>query len=117
MTRRFSRSLRNTDSYRRFVLDQLEGLQVTARSMFGGAGLYCGDDFFGIIASDVLYFKVDVSTRPAYEKAGMKPFKPYADRPTTMKYYAVPLSVVESSVELERWARAAIRVARRAKGS
>jgi TfoX/Sxy family transcriptional regulator of competence genes len=31
-----------------------------------------------------------------------------------MKYYAVPLEVLESAAELERWARAAVAAARRA---
>ena len=79
--------------------------------MFGGSGLYADGVFFGIIASDVLYLKVDDSTRGAYEKAGMKPFQPYPGRSGTMKYYAVPLDVVESQPELEAWARTAIRVA------
>ncbi|HJR61917.1 MAG TPA: TfoX/Sxy family protein [Vicinamibacterales bacterium] len=82
--------------------------------MFGGVGLYSEDLFFGIIASDVLYLKVDDTNREMFEQAGMKPFMPYPGRPGTMKYYAVPLAVLESAQELERWARASIAVARRA---
>jgi len=115
VTRRPSKSLRSSDSFRRFVLDQLQGLEVLPRSMFGGTGLYNGQDFFGIIAADVLYLKVDDSNRGMFEMAGMKPFKPYPGRSGTMKYYAVPLDVLESAVELERWARAAIGASRRAK--
>lgn len=115
MTKGPLRSLRNTHSFKRFVLDQLDALNVTGRPMFGGCGMYCGDDFFGIIAADVLYFKVDDTNRRDYENAGMKPFRPYANRSGTMRYYAVPLSVLESEPELEKWARAAVRVARRAK--
>ena len=104
-----TRSLRSSESFERFVLDQLADLgPVSARKMFGGAGLYCGDVFFGIIARDELYLKVDDSTRDRYERAGMHPFKPYPDRPTTMKYYGVPLEVLESSVELTRWAHDAV---------
>jgi DNA transformation protein and related proteins len=109
------KSLRSSDSFRQFVLDQLEPLDVRSRSMFGGTGLYSGEDFFGIIASDVLYLKVDDSTRGMFEQAGMKPFKPYAGRAGTMQYYAVPLEVLESAMELERWARTAVAVARRSK--
>jgi DNA transformation protein len=115
MTRRSPKSLRNSDSFRQFVVDQLEPLDVRARSMFGGTGLYSREYFFGIIAADVLYLKVDDTNRGMFEKAGMKPFKPYADRPGTMKYYAVPLAVLESAAELERWARGAIAAARRSK--
>ena len=48
------RSLKNTAGFQTFVVDQLEGLDVIAKSMFGGCGLYCGEDFFGIIAAVVL---------------------------------------------------------------
>ena len=108
-----TRSLRSSASFERFVLDQLSDLgPVTSRKMFGGVGLYCGEVFFGIIARDELYLKVDDSTRDRYERAGMHPFKPYPDRPTTMKYYGVPLEVLESSVELTRWAHDAVAAAR-----
>ena len=58
-TRRF-RSLKVSEPFKSFVLDQLEELgDVAPRSMFGGIGLYCRGVFFGLIASDVLYLKVD----------------------------------------------------------
>jgi DNA transformation protein len=106
------RTLRNTAAFVQFVLDQLEALEPRAKAMFGGAGLYAGDVFFGIIARDVLYLKVDDVSRHRYEDAGMKPFQPYPDRPGTMQYYAVPISVLESGPEVERWARDAVRAAR-----
>jgi DNA transformation protein len=110
------RSLRSSASFERFVLDQLADLgRVTSRKMFGGIGLYCGTVFFGIIARDELYLKVDDRTRGEYERVGMHPFKPYPNRKTTMKYYAVPLGVLESGVELTRWAQEAVQAAARAK--
>ncbi len=108
------RSLAGSSGFRDFVLDQLSDLgDVRARSMFGGAGLYRGEFFFGIIARDVLYLKVDDENRPDYERAGMEAFRPYPDRPGTMKYYAVPTSVLESAPELVRWAKRAVAAARR----
>jgi DNA transformation protein len=107
--------LKVTPAFRAFVLDQLEELgDVTSRSMFGGVGLYCRGLFFGIIARDTLYLKVDDETRPDYDAAGMKSFKPYADRPATMQYYGVPLDVLESRLDLARWARKAVAAAARA---
>ena len=104
-----------SDSYKRFVLDQLGELgDVTPRSMFGGVGLYYRDLFFAIVAGDVLYLKVDDATRGDFERAGMEPFRPYPDRAGSMQYYAVPLDVLESAGELTQWARRAIDVARRA---
>lgn len=106
--------LRVSDSFRRFALDQLEALgHVEPRAMFGGVGLYHRGVFFGILASDVLYLKVDDTTRPEYERAGMGPFVPYPERGGTMQYYAVPVDVLESAEELRRWARRAVEVAKR----
>ncbi len=106
--------MRVSDSFKSFVLDQLDPLgDVTPKSMFGGIGLYCRGVFFAIIAADVLYFKVDDTNRGDYERAGSKPFKPYAHRAGTMQYWAVPTAVLESSHELASWAKASVTVAER----
>jgi TfoX/Sxy family transcriptional regulator of competence genes len=144
------RSLKVSDAFKRFVLDQLEEIgDVTPRAMFGGVGLYHAGVFFGILASDTLYLKVGDSNLPDYEAAGMAEFNPYPDdsprhrpgaasrsrpehrlrsgqaprlrsgqaprlrsgRGGTMRYYAVPLDVLESAPELAVWARKAIAVA------
>ena len=94
------------------ILDQLSDIDdVTSRPMFGGTGLYAGAVFFGIIFRDILYLKVDDRTRPDYERAGMKPFTPYAPRKTTRRYYEVPPGVLESREDLTAWARKAITAA------
>jgi DNA transformation protein len=106
------RSLTVSAAFKSFVLDQLEELgDVTPRSMFGGVGLYRGGVFFGIIARDTLYLKVGDSNRADYTRAGMKAFTPYADRSGSMKYYAVPLEILESPIDLAVWAGKAIAVA------
>ena len=103
-----------SDGFRAFVLDQLSELgDVLPKAMFGGVGLYHRGVFFGIIARDTLFLKVDETNRTDYERAGSKPFKPYRDRPGTMQYYAVPVGVLESSSELVDWARKAVSVASR----
>ncbi len=103
-----------SDSFRSFVLDQLAELgDVAPKAMFGGIGLYHRDVFFGIIAADTLYLKVDDGNRPDYEQAGMEPFKPFADRPGTMSYYAVPAEVLESPGDLAAWSRKAVSAATR----
>jgi DNA transformation protein len=109
------RSLRSSDAFQAFVIDQLAGLgDVVGRKMFGGVGLYVGGLFFGLIARDRLYLKVDAANRPAFDAAGSKPFKPYPGRPGTMKYYEVPVGVLESAPDLVRWAKGAVAAARRA---
>ena len=103
-----------SEGFRAFVLDQLEEVgEVTARSMFGGVGLYRRGVFFGIIAGDALYLKVDATNRADYEAAGMGPFTPYRNRPATRHYYQVPVDVLESAFELAAWARKAVAAARR----
>jgi DNA transformation protein len=110
------RSMRVSDGFRSFVLDQLDGVgDITAKDMFGGVGLYCRGFFFGILASDVLYLKADDTNRSDFERAGSKPFTPFADRAGSMQYWAVPLGILESAPELVEWARKSIAVARRAK--
>jgi DNA transformation protein len=102
-----------TSSYRDYVLEQLAGLgRLRANRMFGGAGLYCDELFFGLIAGDTLYLKVDDGTRPDFVARGMGPFRPFRDRPElAMGYYEVPADVLEDAEELVAWARKAIRVA------
>jgi DNA transformation protein and related proteins len=107
-------SLGVSDAFKSLVLDHLETLgDVTARSMFGGVGLYHCGVFFGILARDALFMKVDEGNRADYERAGGKAFKPYADRASTMQYYEVPLEVLESPLDLAAWARKAIAAAER----
>jgi len=107
-------SLKVTDAFKAFVLDQLAELEdVAARSMFGGVGLYSKGIFFGIIARDELYFKVDAGNRADYTRARMKAFHPFRDRPMSMNYYQVPVHVLESTDDLAAWARKSIAAASR----
>ncbi len=95
-----------------FAVEQLRAMKgLRAKAMFGGVGLYAEDIFFGLLARDQLYLKVDDSNRAQYEAAGMAAFKPYADRPMVMSYYQVPVAVLEDADELARWARQSVRVA------
>ena len=108
------RSLRVTPEFRDFAVDQLRGVpQLRAKRMFGGIGLYSGERFFGILAADELFLKVDDANRAAYEAAGSEPFRPLADRKRTvsMSYWRVPIEVLEDPAELTSWAKDAIRAA------
>jgi DNA transformation protein len=103
-----------TPSYRTYVLEQLQVLgSVTGKPMFGGIGLYAGGVFFGLIADDSLYFRVDETTRADFERAGSRPFQPYGEKSYTMKYYEVPPDVLESRATLTEWATTAVAVAKK----
>ncbi len=97
----------NKESFKEFVLDQLEGLDfVKCRAMFGGHGLYRGEIFFGIISKGRVYFKTDEGSKKLYTDKGMKPFRPNP-RQTLKNYYEVPPDVLEDAEAFVQWARRA----------
>ena len=101
-------------SYRAFVLDQLSAAgAVTARSMFGGVGLYCQGLFFALIDDDTLYLKVDDATRPEFERLGSQPFRPFGDESQGMQYYELPAEVLEDRSAVRPWVERALDAARR----
>ena len=84
------------------------------KKMFGGVGIYADGWFFALIANDQLYFKVDDTNKQDFEKAGMQPFRPYDDD-RAMKYWEVPIDVIEDLDQLKIWQQKAIQVARSSK--
>lgn len=103
-----------SDGYKTYILEQLQpGPPVIAKAMFGGLGLYRDGVFFGLIADDSLYFKVDESSRKQYEQTGARPFQPYGEGSYSMQYYEVPAEVLEDRESLRHWADTAVAVARR----
>jgi DNA transformation protein len=103
-----------------FVAEMVERLAplgpVRARSMFGGWGLSIDGLTFALVA-DGLYLKADAVSRGRFEEAGLAPFRPFADRPTTMSYYPMPDAALDDPAEFRDWARegweAALRAAAR----
>ena len=103
-----------SEEYLDYVVDQLGCIgEVVPKKMFGGAGLYHDGLFFGLIASDVLYFKVDDENRATYERAGARPFQPYGEGSSSMSYYEVPVDVLEDVDRLRTWAQGAVAAAAR----
>lgn len=103
--------------YREFALEQLGRIApVTARSMFGGVGIYQDGLFFALMDDDALYFKVDDTNRPDFEAVGSGPFSPVmGDTVMVMQYYRVPEELLEDPDRLRPWMHAAIDVAMRAR--
>mgnify|MGYP001590181841 CR=1 FL=1 len=99
-------------NYLQYALELLKALgPVTAKRMFGGAGLYLEGLFFALIADDVLYFKVDEANKADYLNAGTGPFKPSGSY--EMSYYEVPADVLEDEEHLKEWAQKAVTAAMR----
>jgi DNA transformation protein len=94
-----------------FVIEQLRSLgDVTARAMFGGHGLYLGSDFFGIVYQGRFYLRTAEADRAEFIARGMQPFAP-GPRMEMVRYYEVPVEVLEDVGECARWARRAIATA------
>ena len=105
-----------SDEFIEYVIDQLSTwADVSARKMFGGAGLYCDGVMFGLIADDIAYLKVDDSNRQDFERAGSCPFNPYPDKAKTivMSYYEIPVDILEDRDQLAAWADRSLEIARK----
>lgn len=101
------------------IIESLTGWAVvTARSMFGGYGLYRDDRIFAIVAYDTLFFKVDDLSRPKFIAAGLAPFT-YGENRVSTGYFQPPTTALDDREELALWAekgwQAALRVATKAK--
>ncbi len=107
-----------SDEFIDYVIDQLSAwADVSARKMFGGAGLYCDGKMFGLIADDVAYLKVDDSNKQDFVKAGSSPFIPFPDKvkTTVMPYYEIPVDVLENQDLFGKWAERSLCVAKKKK--
>ena len=95
------------DSFRDYVLEQLavvEGLRC--KRMFGGYGLYCGEQFFGILHDGRLYFKTHSDTLPDYLQHQAAVFAP-SEKQVLKNYREVPVDILEDAGQLATWARKA----------
>jgi DNA transformation protein len=105
-----------SDGYLTYILDQLRPIVpgIRVRRMFGAVGLYATDLFFAVVDDDVLYLKVDDTTRPEYEARGMPPFRPF-ELHASMNYSQLPEEILEEREALQLWTGRALVVARAAK--
>jgi len=99
-----------------YLLELLEPFGgVRAKAMFGGFGIYRDNLMFGLVADDILYFKVDEKTRPGFESKGLPPFTyEKKGKKYSMSYYQAPEEALEDSEEMGAWAEKAYGAALRA---
>lgn len=97
--------------YRAHALEQLErAAPVTAKNMFGGAGIYLDGLIFGLLDNDRAFFKADDTNAASFDAHDMDWFHPYGDE-RTMPYREVPVEVMEDPDELRVWIDAAVAIA------
>lgn len=97
------------DSFRDFVLEQLAALDgLRCKRMFGGFGLYCGEQFFGIVHDGRLYFKTNPDTLAEFIAFHAPVFAP-SEKQVLRNYREVPVDMLEDREGLLVWARKAIR--------
>lgn len=87
---------------------------ITARRMFGGAGIYCDGVIFGLHIEDLLYLKADAGTIPAFDAEGCGPFSydtKHGAR-AVMSYWRAPERLFDEPEEFIEWARRSLAVSR-----
>lgn len=103
--------------YRAYALEQLErAAPVTAKTMFGGAGIYLEGLIFGLLDNDRTFFKADDTNAARFDAHEADWFHPYGDE-RTMPYREVPVEVMEDPEELRAWIDSAVAIAARKKAA
>lgn len=100
------------------ALELFEGLgPVSARKMFGGAGIYHAGRMFALIADGAIYLKSDAASAAHFDAALCAPFvfQPKDGKAITMSYRRMPDSALDDTGEALDWGRLALDAARRAK--
>jgi DNA transformation protein len=98
------------NAYLEFIVEQFAPMgEITARAMMGGHVLYCDAVVFALLSSrNQLYLKTDDENRPAFEAAGLKPFRPFEDRKSVMPYYTAPPEIFEDADAMRTWVAGAV---------
>jgi len=103
-------------SYAEFLREQLAPLgAIGLRRMFGKTGVFCDGAMLGIVADDVLYFRVDDGNRDAFAEAKAHPPLNYAKGGALidLAFWRAPDRLLDEPDEFLVWARAALAAARR----
>lgn len=95
--------------------------RIRIRKMFGGAGVYAGEDMFALLEGDQIYIKADDDLRAELEAEGSQAFNwtnPTTGKTITMSYVSLPDAAVDDPDLATDWAQKALDIAiqsRRAK--
>lgn len=89
---------------------------IRSKFMFGGYGIYLNDVIIGLIANNILYFKVNDSNKAQYQEYDSEPFTYEAKGKTAiMSYWRVPEEVLEDSELLEIWVQQSYDISKKTK--
>ena len=95
--------------------------RIRIRKMFGGAGVYSGEDMFALIDKDQVYVKSDDALKESLQSEGGSPVEwtnPSTGKTIKMSYVSLPVNALDDRDEASAWGRKALDVAvqaRRAK--
>ncbi len=86
------------------VMKASEGLDVRARKMFGGMGVYSGEKMFAILLDDSVGLKLSPEDRDqALQLEGAEPFKPGPEQPPMPEYVIMPHQVLNDADAFRDW--------------
>lgn len=113
---------RMDNPFHNYVEDLFSNLgRIRIRKMFGGAGVYSGEDMFALIDDDRVYVKSDDALKADLQSEGGESFEwtnPQTGKTITMSYVSLPVNALDDRDEASEWGRKALDVAiqaRRAK--
>lgn len=115
--RPYARRMAGNDAEIAWFLDLLAPAgRMTARRMFGGAGLYADGVMIALEANGTLYLKVDDASRARFDAAGgvAFAFEMKTRGTVTMHYMTPPDEALDSPAPMRPWALLALEAARRA---
>jgi DNA transformation protein len=108
--------------YKEFLKELFEPIgPVKTKSMFGVDGVFVtlsdGDLMFGLVASEILYLKVDDTNRTDFEEEDKGPFvfETKNGKQDVASYYELPEALYDEPDTFTDWARKALDVALRAR--
>jgi DNA transformation protein len=83
--------------------------------MFGGHGLFRDGLMIGLVADEVLFFKVDGESEPRFIEQGLPPFQfQRGEKVVSMSYRQAPEAAMDNAEAMTPWARQAMDAATRA---
>ena len=104
-----------SQEYIDYICDQLVDFgPVDSKRMFGGVGFFRDGLMFAMIGGNVFRLKADAENEGDFIAHNMEPLR-HAKKPGAMPYWEVPVSVLEDSAELAKWAQKSFEAAQRQK--